>query len=246
MKSVNLILPIRSWKTKLVLQMLRRPLLDIRFFLCLSLLFLGACQTSSQLNQYPFFESNQLSKAYDFSSWWEVVVKHEQQKSNFQKCKIEPFSCQGKLRSYSHIIEQAKNLSREDQIELVHRYINRTPYDDDKVIRHYDQEGTQIGVTRTSWKTLYDFLIEGGDCEDYATAKYFMLVELGIEVSDLRVVVTYSNKLFGYHAVLALRQPDNSIWLLDSNYPIKKNSHMGYRWIYAMNEQAVWDHRKVY
>ena len=92
---------------------------------------------------------------------------------------------------------------------------------------------------------VYDFLIEGGDCEDYATAKYFMLVELGIEVSDLRVVVTYSDKLFGYHAVLALRQPDNSIWLLDSNYPIKKNSHMGYRWIYAMNEQAVWDHRKV-
>ena len=226
--------------------MLSRPFLDIRFFLCSSLLFLGACQTSSQLNQYPFFESNQLSKAYDFSSWWEVVVKHEQQKSNFQKGKIEPFSCQGKLRSYSHIIEQAKNLSREDQIELVHRYINRTPYDDDKVIRHYDQEGTQIGVTRTSWKTLYDFLIEGGDCEDYATAKYFMLVELGIKVSDLRVVVTYSDKLFGYHAVLALRQPDNSIWLLDSNYPIKKNSHMGYRWIYAMNEQAVWDHRKVY
>ena len=174
------------------------------------------------------------------------MVKHEQQKSNFHKCKNDPFSCEGKLRSYSHIIEQAKNLSRKDQIELVHRYINRTPYDDDKVIRHYDHEGSQIGVTRTSWKTLYDFLIEGGDCEDYATAKYFMLVELGIEVSDLRVVVTYSDKLFGYHAVLALRQPDNSIWLLDSNYPIKKNSHMGYRWIYAMNEQAVWDHRKVY
>ena len=173
-------------------------------------------------------------------------MKHQQQKSNFHKCMIEPFSCEGKLRSYSHIIEQAKNLSREDQIELVHRYINRTPYDDDKVIRHYDHEGSQIGVTRTSWKTLYDFLIEGGDCEDYATAKYFMLVGLGIKVSDLRVVVTYSDKLFGYHAVLALRQPDNSIWLLDSNYPIKKNSHMGYRWIYAMNEQAVWDHRKDY
>ena len=236
----------RSCETKSVLQMVSRPLLDIRFFLCLSLFFLGACQTSSQLNQYPFFESHQLSNAYDFSSWWEVVVKHEQQKSNFHKCKIDPFSCEGKLRSYSHIIEQAKNLSREDQIELVHRYINRTPYDDDKVIRHYDHEGSQIGVTRTSWKTLYDFLIEGGDCEDYATAKYFMLVELGIKVSDLRVVVTYSDKLFGYHAVLALRQPDNSIWLLDSNYPIKKNSHMGYRWIYAMNEQAVWDHRKGY
>ena len=223
--------------------MISRPFFDIRFFLCSSLLCLCACQTSSQLNQYPFFESHQLSNAYDFSSWWEVVVKHEQQKSNFHKCKIDPFSCEGKLRSYSHIIEQAKNLSREDQIELVHRYINRTPYDDDKVIRHYDQEGSQIGVTRTSWKTLYDFLIEGGDCEDYATAKYFMLVELGIKVPDLRVVVTYSDKLFGYHAVLALRQPDNSIWLLDSNYPIKKNSHMGYRWIYAMNDQAVWDHR---
>ena len=226
--------------------MVSRLILVIRFCLCGSLPFLSACQTSSQLNQYPFYESHQLSEASDFSSWWQTVVKHEQQKSNLLKCKNEPLNCDGKLRSYSYIIEQATHLTREEQIELVHRYINRTPYDDDKVIRHYDREGLQTGVTRTSWKTLYDFLIEGGDCEDYATAKYFMLVELGMNISDLRVVVTYTDKLFGYHAVLALRQPDNSIWLLDSNYPIKKNSHMGYRWIYAMNEQAVWDHRKEY
>ncbi len=110
-------------------------------------------------------------------------------------------------------------------------------------MRHYDHKGHQKGVTRSSWKTLYDFLINGGDCEDYATAKYFMLKKLGFNSSDMRIVVVYSEKLFGYHAVVAVRQPDDSIWLLDSEYPIKKRSHMGYRYIYAMNENNVWDHR---
>ena len=30
-----------------------------------------------------------------------------------------------------------------------------------------------------------------------------------------------------------------------TEYPIKKSSHMGYRYIYAMNENTVWDHRRA-
>ena len=204
---------------------------------------LNGCQSHSQLNQYPFFEPHRLTDAEQFSSWWNTLNKHQEQAEALSRCQTKPADCQGKLRSYGHVIKEAKNLNRTEQLELIHHYINGTKYDEDKVTHHYDQESDKKQVTRSSWKTLYNFLLKGGDCEDYATAKYFMLRELGFANSDLRVVVTYSTKLFGYHAVVAVRQPDNSIWLLDSEYPIKKNSHMGYRYVYAMNEQTVWDHR---
>jgi len=210
-------------------------------------LFIGAnaCQNGGpQLNQYPFYEPHHLANANQFSSWWQTVKTHREQANARSLCITQPATCQGKLRSYGHVIHEARALSRTEQIELTHHYINRTNYEEDKVIRHYDHKGDQKGVTRSSWKTLYDFLLNGGDCEDYATAKYFMLKDLGFGASDMRVVVTYSNKLFGYHAIVAVRQPDASIWLLDSEYPIKKTSHMGYRYIYAMNEHTVWDHRK--
>ena len=204
---------------------------------------LNGCQSHSQLNQYPFFEPHRLTDAEQFLSWWNTLNKHQEQAEALSRCQTQPADCQGKLRSYGHVIKEAKNLNRTEQLELIHHYINGTKYDEDQVTHHYDQESNKKQVTRSSWKTLYDFLLNGGDCEDYATAKYFMLRELGFANSDLRVVVTYSTKLFGYHAVVAVRQPDDSIWLLDSEYPIKKNSHMGYRYVYAMNEQTVWDHR---
>jgi len=100
--------------------------------------------------------------------------------------------------------------------------------------------------SRRHWSSLYQFLIKGGDCEDYASSKYFMLRELGFDAADLRVVVERSRELGGIHAVLAVRRPDGAIWLLDSDNRIRKRSHRGYRFIYAMNERFVWDHREDY
>ena len=60
----------------------------------------------------------------------------------------------------------------------------------------------------------------------------------------MRVVVTYETKLRGYHAVLAYRWPDNEVWLLESDNHIRKRSHSGYRYVYAVNEQGIWDYRE--
>ncbi|CAN0508126.1 unnamed protein product [Scytosiphon promiscuus] len=62
----------------------------------------------------------------------------------------------------------------------------------------------------------------------------------------MRVVVTYSRELRGYHAILAVRLADDSVWLLDSDNRIRKSSHYGYRYIFALNEHSIWDHRKDY
>jgi hypothetical protein len=60
----------------------------------------------------------------------------------------------------------------------------------------------------------------------------------------MRVVVAYERGSRGYHAVLAYRWPNNEVWLLESDNRIKKRSHRGYRYVYALNEQRIWDYRQ--
>ena len=54
-----------------------------------------------------------------------------------------------------------------------------------------------------------------GDCEDFALAKFWMLEMLGIDRSDLYVVVVQDEAVHLPHAYLAVRS-GGEIWLLDS------------------------------
>jgi predicted transglutaminase-like cysteine proteinase len=54
------------------------------------------------------------------------------------------------------------------------------------------------------WATPAEFLASsGGDCEDYAIAKYFTLKELGVPVARLRLVYARTWRSNGAHMVLA-------------------------------------------
>jgi predicted transglutaminase-like cysteine proteinase len=198
-------------------------------------------------NLYPFAApEDYLAPAAAFPTWATTLTRHSTQRAALYDCTTGKASCRGRLRSFGRTLEKSKGLSDKEQISLVHFYINRSRYDDDRIKRIFDHSGKKVGIQRNHWSTLYDFLSHGGDCEDFATSKYFMLRELGFEADDLRIVIAYERKLRGYHAVLAVRRPNGDIWLLDSDNTIRKKSHRGYRYIYAMNENSVWDHRGDY
>ena len=85
----------------------------------------------------------------------------------------------------------------------------------------------------------------GGDCEDYATTKYYLLRRLGFSADQLRIVVTWERGERGYHAVLAVRLEDAEeakILLLESDNTIKRGGRHRYRFIYSVNEESIWDH----
>lgn len=219
-----------------------------RHFTIGALLAIGSSGAGAAVyNQYPFDAAEDyLAPAAAFSGWAEALHKHAEQQAKIDACAADKKACRGRLGSYTRMLAKAETLTRDEQISLAHFYINRTEYDDDRSKRLYDHEGNKIGVRRNHFATLYDFLVKGGDCEDYASAKYFMLRGLGFAAEDMRVVITYEKKLRGYHAVLAIRRDDGEVWLLDSDNLIRKRSHRGYRYVYAMNEHSVWDHRDDY
>ena len=76
----------------------------------------------------------------------------------------------------------------------VNRFVNRVPSETDQ-----DHWGVE-----DYWATPAEtFASNGGDCEDYAIAKYFTLKELGIPVARLRLVYARAQSSDDAHLVLA-------------------------------------------
>ena len=94
------------------------------------------------------------------------------------------------------------------------------------------------------WATPFEFLRKGGgDCEDYAIAKYMMLRDLGIPTDDMRIVVLKDVKLRVDHAVLAV-YINGTPFILDnrSSDVVPANSLPDYQPVYSINEHGWWLH----
>ena len=103
------------------------------------------------------------------------------------------------------------------------------------------------------WAAPKEFLrMRGGDCEDYAIAKYFGLRSLGLDADRMRIVIVRRKDEHGVyaaqlHAVLAVRVR-NSWFILDNNARPRNNifPHTQYQGrfnpLYSMNENGAWVH----
>jgi len=120
-----------------------------------------------------------------------------------------------------------------EQAEAVNQAINRVPYASD----------WQLWKQGDYWAEPVEFFARGGDCEDYAVAKYSALRALGVEARRLRVVVLFDQLRGLVHAGLVLRS-GGRVFLLDNwtdelrPWPEVE----GYRPIYSLNEDGLWLH----
>lgn len=93
-------------------------------------------------------------------------------------------------------------------LQLVNDTLNRIPYLTDQA--HWGQADY--------WATPAESVAsDGGDCEDYAIAKYYMLKELGVPLERLRITYVQALKLSEAHMVLAYYpRPDAEPLVLDN------------------------------
>lgn len=181
------------------------------------------------------------AKASALPAWAYMLERHASERSTIAKCLAIEEQCRGGLKGLRHIIQKGADLEPDDQLKLVNRYINKRRYRRDRrQITPSVADGGEARL-RNQWSTLIEFIDRGGDCEDYATAKYFLLRELGHKSEDMRIVVSFDRSVREYHAVLAIRRSDGSSWLLETDNTIRKNRQGGYRFIYAINENGIWD-----
>lgn len=93
------------------------------------------------------------------------------------------------------------------------------------------------------WATPVEFLKRGGDCEDYAIAKYTALRMLGVPESRMRIVILQDLHKNIPHAVLTL-YTDQGAMILDNQMKtmVKADSIKHYKPIFSINQNAWWLH----
>ena len=186
---------------------------------------------------YSFDNVDQfLAPPHVWPAWQNVLDQHENERQTIQRCVDDERECTRRLKSLRHVLTKGASLDRRQQIRLVNRYINRQRYQDDRI-------SGQSGAGN-QWETLTEFLHTGGDCEDFAVAKYFVLREFGVDGSDMRIVVGREPQRATHHAMLAVRLRDE-VWLLENDNTIRQNGRQDIdQFVYAINEHGIWDHER--
>ena len=116
-------------------------------------------------------------------------------------------------------------------IVRLNQEINETPYQSDEVNWR----------RRDYWETPAEFAQRGGDCEDFAVAKYFALRALGLQAADMRIALVFDENLGARHAVLLVRFEDE-VFVLDNqrNDVSHASDVQAYRPLLAVNEENWW------
>ncbi len=199
-----------------------------RPLVCLTLALLTLFAGATAAAPYSFEAPDQyLTRADDFAPWAALVTRQRSQRAALDACLRDAAACPASLRGYRQIIRHAPELPRLRQLRLVNRFIN---------LRQWHVEPHQ----NDRWRTLTEFLSAGGDCEDYAIAKYFALRQLGFAAADVRIGIARDRETRAYHAVTVVRIED-VIYFLDVDGDPRRN-RPSYRFLFSMNEDSIWDH----
>ncbi|MGD9738417.1 MAG: transglutaminase-like cysteine peptidase [Parvibaculaceae bacterium] len=91
------------------------------------------------------------------------------------------------------------------------------------------------------WAAPLELFAAGGDCEDFAIAKYLILRALGLPSGSMRVVVLFASPQVPEHAVLVVAT-SNGAWVLDNleATPYQYSPAVAGRMAYAFNETGMW------
>jgi predicted transglutaminase-like cysteine proteinase len=113
-----------------------------------------------------------------------------------------------RLEKYGELKVKVKDFELIKKLSHVNSFIN-------KILPQFDNKS--VGID-DYWATPKEFLISGhGDCEDYAIAKYFTLLELGIKKENLYFAVVQVKGSRSNHMILLYSENKNSSPLVLDN-----------------------------
>lgn len=126
-----------------------------------------------------------------------------------------------------------EGLPLEQMVNKVNSLVNKTDYILDN--RNWGKSDY--------WATPVEFFTRGGDCEDFAIAKYVSLRALGVPEERLRIAIVHDQIKDIPHAVLVV-YTDNDALILDNqtNNVISSASTNRYRPLFSINRTAWWLH----
>lgn len=134
------------------------------------------------------------------------------------------------LADWHELIGELRDNDPARQLDRVNRFVNRVRYRTDR--RNWGR--------RDYWAAPREFFARGGDCEDFAIAKYLSLRALGFQAEDMRLLVLWDLKREAAHAVLVVRHEGQELVLDNLRrriVPLARLPH--YQVHYSVNDQSV-------
>ena len=134
---------------------------------------------------------------------------------------------------WRRLIERLRGLDLRRKIALANQAMNRHPYVPTAANWH----------RAMYWESPFEFLRYGGQCQDYAIAKYLLLRAAGVPARQMRMVVLRDTSIDRDHAVLAV-YVDGQPMLLDNlrRDIAPARAIRDYRPYYSINENGWWTH----
>jgi predicted transglutaminase-like cysteine proteinase len=143
-----------------------------------------------------------------------------------------------RIERWQELVFELQGETPEKQLKKVNSFFNRVRYKTDQ--QHWNSEDY--------WATPIELLsTNGGDCEDYAIAKYFTLRALGIPDEHLRITYVNAIEIGQAHMVLTY-YGDNRInpLVLDNLKPWiqQASERRDLIPVYGFNGGGLWDSRE--
>jgi predicted transglutaminase-like cysteine proteinase len=210
---------------------LLRPLAAFAVFVVLSA---GSAETRA--SDFDHLSERRFDALMRMPHWQQVARSLPKEAAVVRACLKGHCNSAGAVRLAAYLSRGLPG-DRAEQLRTVHELVNRQPYREDP-----DQFGEE-----DRWQTPLAFAMRGGDCEDFAIAKYFLLRLLGVPAADLRVTVLTGSRSSEVHAVLLARHAGE--WLvLDNRLEAPRPLRRYEGWIlqYAVSEAGGFRYRSTH
>ncbi len=180
------------------------------------------------------YPAMRLANVRPSTAWQRMIERHSSElELEERRCRASTAG-ECNLDDWKALIERVRGGAPAAQLAAVNAEINRAPYIADE---------TNYGVA-DYWATPRQTMKNGGDCEDYAIAKYLALRALGWAAEDLRIVSLLDLNLRVLHAVLVVNYGSRTYVLDNLNRAIVIDDRIRhYRPIYSLNERNIWLYR---
>jgi len=138
------------------------------------------------------------------------------------------------LDGWKNSLRPLKGRSIEDMAKGVNDLMNARPYIEDM---------PNYGIS-DYWADPLEFLTRGGDCEDFAIAKYASLRMLGVPEDRLRVSIVKDMQKGIAHAILIVYTDTDALILDNQSQQVRSSTMVSrYQPIFSINREGWWLHK---
>ncbi len=182
----------------------------------------------SSIASYPDLFGSSEKKSSDlsaFTKWGTMFARFDGQMKK-------PGSAET-LKKWKSDLEAMRGLPLETMVHRVNAMANKVPYINDN--KNWGKSDY--------WATPVEFFTRGGDCEDFAIAKYASLRALGVPDNRMRIAIVKDLQKNIPHAILIVYTDNGPVVLDNQIKTVKAQSDIAhYKPIFSINRSSWWLH----